>query len=171
MGRSRTVSGKSLVVEDLAEKISTRSPGSVVDPAADAPEIADGGDVFAAGHDALEGVGQERLGRRCRALEGLLQDRVGHVFGGAGGDRGLDQDQAVGLDLLADDLQAVLQGGHVGLAVAAVSQSLLEIVALDVHDDHVGKAEGVVGEGGRQGLFSPSTQRAIIGSPPRGLRP
>ena len=39
------------------------------------------------------------------------------------------------------------------MALAAVPQGLLEVVALDVHDDHVGKAEGVVGEGGGQGLL------------------
>jgi len=39
------------------------------------------------------------------------------------------------------------------MALAAVTKCFFEIVALDVHDDAVGKGEGILGEGGYQSLF------------------
>jgi len=39
------------------------------------------------------------------------------------------------------------------VALAAVAEGLLEVIALDVHDDHVGEAEGLVGVGGGEGLL------------------
>jgi len=82
-------------------------------------------------------------------FEGLLQDRVGHVLGGAGGDGRLDQNEAVRGDLLADDLEALLQGGDLG----GNRGTRCGIVSPYSHDDHVGEAEGVVGVGSGEGLL------------------
>ena len=177
--------GVFLDVQDLGEEAGDPGAGGGVGAAADAPEIPDGGDVFPARHDALVGVGEERLGGDegggggggrcgggggdgrcgggCRGhhqaalLEGLLDDGIGDVLRGAGGYGGLDEDEAVRGDALADDLQALLEGGDVGVALAAVAEGLLEVIALDVHDNHVGERQGVVGEGGGEGLFLQDT--------------
>ena len=39
------------------------------------------------------------------------------------------------------------------MTLAAVAESFLEVVALDVHDDTVGECQRIVGKSGRQGLF------------------
>lgn len=140
-------------IEDLREKFGNPCTCGFVDAAADTPKVPDGGDVFPARHNPLIGVGQEGL--RCDAalLKGLLHDRVGDVFRGPRGDGGFDQDKAIRVDSLADDFEALFQGGDVGVALTAVAEGLLEVIALDVHDDHIGQAQGIVGERGRQGLF------------------
>ena len=145
--------GKLLHVQDLGEEGPDPFAGGVVDPAADPPEVPDGGHVLPARHDPLIGVGEEGVRWDAALLEGLFHDRIGDVFRRPRGHGRLDEDEAIGPDLLADDLQALFQGGDLRMALAAVPQGLLEVVALDVHHDHVGKAEGIVGEGGGQGLL------------------
>jgi len=87
------------------------------------------------------------------AFEGFFDDGVGNVFGGAGGYRGFDEDQALRIYFFTDHFQAVFEGGYVGMALAHVAQGFFQVVALHVHDDDVGKGEGVVGEGGGKGLL------------------
>ncbi|OPY08665.1 MAG: hypothetical protein A4E68_01079 [Syntrophaceae bacterium PtaB.Bin095] len=142
-----------LHVQDFREEGADPLAGGLVDAAADAPEVPNGGDVLPAGHDALVGVGKQGFGLDAPLLEDLLDDRVGDVLRRAGGDGRLDEDEALRADLFPDDLQALLEGGDLRVALAAVSQGLLEVVALDVHDDHVGELQGVVGVGRHQGLL------------------
>ena len=148
------MSGNLLDVQHLREELHHPLAGLGVDAAAHPPEIPHRGDVILAGHDPLEGVGEQRgFPGDAAALELLLDDGVGHVLGGAGRHRGFDQHHAVGLDLLADDLEALLERLDVGAALAHVAEGVLVVVALHVHDHHVGKLEHVVGVGGDQGLF------------------
>ena len=90
---------------------------------------------------------------RPRCSNSFLDDRVGHVFGGSRRHRGFDQHQATGVDLFADDLEALLQGGDVGVPLAHLAEALLVVVALDVDDDHVGQAQHIVSIGGDQILL------------------
>ena len=49
-----------------------------------------------------------------------------------------------------------MTGGGIGLLLLQlppIAHGLLEVVALDVHDDHVGEAEGVVGVRGGEGFL------------------
>ena len=142
-----------LDVQDFREEFADALAGGVVDAAADAPEIADGRNVISAGHDALVRVRKERLRGDAAALEGLLHDRVGDVFGGSRRDGGLDEDKALRRDSLGDDLQALFEGGYLGMARAAVAQFFLEVVALDIDDNAVGKGQGVVGVGCGEGFL------------------
>jgi len=100
---------------------------------------------------------QERLPVDAALLEGLLENRVGHVFRRPGGDRRLDEDEAVGAHLRPDDPQAVLQRRDVGRSLPAVSQRFLVVVALDIHHDRVGQRQGVVGVRGHQCLLPADT--------------
>ena len=59
MGRSITVSGNCSVFRTSRRNFSTRVAGFGVAAGADAPEIADRRDVFAARHDALETVREQ----------------------------------------------------------------------------------------------------------------
>ena len=142
-----------LDVENLGEKFGDAPAGRFVDAAANPPEVSDRRDIVAARHHPLVGVGQKRFGGNAPFFKGLLQDRVGDIFGGSRRNGRLDQDQTAGGDLLPNDLQALLERGNLGMTLAAVAESLLEVVALDVHDDTVGERQRVVGKSGRQGLF------------------
>ncbi len=145
--------GELLHVEDLGEEGPDPLAGGVVDPAADPPEVPDGGHVLPSRHDALVGVGKERIGLDAALLEGLFHDRIGDIFRRPRGDGRLDEDEAIGVDPITDHLQAILQGGDLRMTLPAVPQGLLEVVALDIHDDHVGKGKGIVSERGDKGLF------------------
>ena len=98
-------------------------------------------------------MGEEGGGLDAPLLEGLLHDRVGDLLGGAGGDRGLDEHQGLGGDVLGDRHHRGLEGLHVRRPVTAVAEGLLEVVALDVDDHHVGQLQGVVGVGGHERLL------------------
>lgn len=86
-------------------------------------------------------------------LEGLLHDGIGHLLGGAGRDGRFDKYEGAGPDVLRYDAEGLLQGGHVGCALAAVAEPLLQIVALDVHHDDVGQTESLLRERSHEGLL------------------
>ena len=86
-------------------------------------------------------------------LERLLHSGIGHVLRGTRRNGRFDQDQAFGIDLFADDLEALLQGADVRVPAPQISQLLLEEVALHVHHQHVGKLQGIVGVGGGEGFL------------------
>ncbi len=109
------------------------------DAAADPPEVPDRGHVVPPGHDPLVAVGEERIGSNPSFLEGLLHDGICHLLGGAGRDGRFDKYEGAGPDVLRYYAEGLLQGGHVGGALAAVAEPLLQIVALDVHHDDVGQ--------------------------------
>jgi hypothetical protein len=115
-----------LGVEHLAQELLDPLARLGVAAGADAPEVADRGHVVAARHHALEAVASSGVASMPALGERLLQDRPGDELGRARGDRGLDQDQALRLDLLADGAHGRLQGGHVRLAGAHVAEVALE---------------------------------------------
>jgi hypothetical protein len=80
-------------------------------------------------------------------LQTRQKSRIGYVFGGPRRHRGFDQDQAIGFDLFADDLEALLQGRNFGSPLPYVAERLLVVVALDVHHHHIGEGEGLVSKG------------------------
>ena len=141
-------------VEHIRQEGHDPLAGLGIDAAAHAPEIPDGGHVVAARHHPLEGVGQQRLAvAQAALLELFLDDRIGHVLGGAGRHRGFDQNETAGIDLFADDPETLLQGGDVGVPLADIAEGFLVVVALNIDDDHIGEVEDIVGEGGDQVLF------------------
>ena len=75
------------------------------------------------------------------------------MLGRAGGDGGLDQHQAFGLDAVGDDVEGLFQGAHLHPAVAHVAELVLRVVELDVDDHAVGELEHVVDVGGDEGLL------------------
>ncbi len=136
---------KLLHVEHIGEKPLHSGFALRIDAAAYAPEVPDGLHVILAGHDPFIAVRKKRLTQDAARGEGLLHGGVCDVFGGSGRHRRLDEHQAVGPDLLADDPHGFLQSGDLRAAAAAVAQLLLEKVALDVHHHNIGKTQGIVG--------------------------
>ena len=147
--------GELLDIDDFGEELHDLFFRRLVDPTADPPEVADGGDIVPSGHHPLVGVGKEGLRRNSAPFEGLLHNRVGDIFRRPRGDGRFDQHKAVGLDLFAEDLETLFEGGDLGMALAAVTQGLLEVVALDVHHDHIGKAEDLICVRAGEGLLLP----------------
>ena len=138
-------------VEDLAEELSTRASRLVVAAGADAPEVADGGDVVAAGHYALETVCQQRGSIRCLSRRMpcfMIGQATNSVVPGA--TVVSISVRHSGRDLLADRSHGGLQGGHLGLAGAQVAQFVLRVVALHVDDHAVGQLQAVAVVGGHQ---------------------
>ncbi len=86
-------------------------------------------------------------------LEGFFDNRIGHVFGGARGHRRFDQDQASGIDLFPDHLQALFQGADGRVPFFHIAQGLFMVIALHVDHDDIGQGQGLVAEGGGQGFF------------------
>ncbi|OPY89882.1 MAG: hypothetical protein A4E72_00913 [Syntrophus sp. PtaU1.Bin208] len=146
--------GEFFDIQDIREEPGHPLPGRIVHPAADPPEIADGGHVLPAGHDPFKGMSQQGLGGiKAAPFKGFLDDGIGDVFRGAGGDRRFDQDHAFRLNPVADDPQALFQRGDLRMTGTDISQVLLEVITLHVHDNHIGKGKGLFREGGDQGLL------------------
>ena len=145
--------GEFFRMDDLVEELLDAGAGLGIDAAADAPEIADGSHILAAGHDPFIGMGQQRVALDAALAEDAAHDGQGDLLGGAGRDGGLDQHQAFGGHAFGDGLERFLQGLHFHLAAAAVAELVLEEVELDVDDDHVGQGQHLVVVGGQQGLL------------------
>jgi hypothetical protein len=147
-----------------------------VNAAAHPPEVPDRFDIVAARHDPFIGVGQKGFHIHDAAFgKGFFDQGIGHVFGGAGGNRGFDEHQAVGPDMGADHLEAVFQGRDLHIALPDIAQAVLEVVALHIHHHDVCQAQGFIGKAGRQGLFfqhAPGDQRGHFrSSASTGARP
>src|ERR1039458_4105303 len=140
-------------VQHLVEELGDKFAGGFVDAAAHAPEVPNGGDVILAGHDAFVTMRQQRLGTDAPLLEDLLHDRVGNLFRGSGGDGGFNQDERGGRDVLRNRRDRGFQGGHLGRTGADVAQRFLQVIALDIHHDHVGQFQGLFRVGGYQRLL------------------
>jgi len=145
--------GKVLRVEDFMQELLDAFPRLMVAAGANAPEVADRLDVFAARHDALVAVRQERLGIDTTPREGLPQDRPCNELGGSGRHGGFDEHQALGPDLGSDRFEGGFEGRHFGLAGLHVSQLALGVVALDVDHDAVRELQAVRVVGGHEGFL------------------
>ncbi len=145
--------GEFFHVQNFREKSNHPLLRFLVNAAAHPPEVPDGRNVIPAGHDPLEGVGDEGLPGDSPPFEGFLDDRVGHVLRRPRGDRRFDEDETARFDLFPDDPERLFQGPDLGTSLHHVPQGLFQVVALDIHHDHVGQFQDIVSVGGREGLL------------------
>ena len=95
-------------------------------------------------------MGQQRFCIIEAALfKRFFYDGKGHVFGGTRGHGGFDQNQATGIDLFPDHLQALFQGANDRVPLFHIAQGLFVVIALNIYDNDIGQRQRIVTKCGR----------------------
>ena len=142
-----------LCVEHFAKEPRHPFARGLIDTAAHAPEVTNGGDVILAWHHAFVAVGQERFGFDAAPFENLLHDRIGDLFGGARSDCRFNQHERRRRDVFGNSGQRRFERGHLCRSGPHVAEGFLQVVTLHVHHDDVGQFQSLLRVGRHHGLF------------------